>query len=172
MDLTSQKVEELYTRQKAKMLSFLLSKIDNMHRAEEIVQEAFVRLWQKKEAGKIFNDDQHVEAWLMQQAKSLMVLRFWSNSSKPQNIEDHHLEKIMVDHSPSPLDELIKEDNLNELRSTYKRLKPNYLRALHLFYFNEMKLHDIAKEMGTTQKMVSFMISKGRKILREFLPAR
>ena len=171
MQITNEKLEELYRRQRDVMYNCIYNKTKDKHRTEEIVQETFLRLRMKDYSH--FNDDNHVEAWLMMQCKALMENRIWNFKTKPRDDEDYYLTNVLlVDESPNPLDNLINQDNLNELRSVYNKLKPKYLRALHLFYFNEMKLNDIAKEMGTTQKMVSFMISKGRKILRSFLPAR
>jgi RNA polymerase sigma factor (sigma-70 family) len=161
--ISDEKLTEIYNLKKDVMLAYAFSDTKDYHRAEEVVQEAFLML--RKEDYSRFKDDNHIGAWLMLVCKRL-ILCLYRRNTRP--IDSLVIETIK-DPRSNPRDHLINEDNLNELRSVYKRIKPNYLRALHLFYFNEMKLHDIAKEMGTTQKMVSFMISKGRKILRGFL---
>jgi len=71
----------------------------------------------------------------------------------------------IIDETLSQEDELIREQNLAELLSLIKKLKPAYQEVIHLRYFQEMSYLEIAANLQEPINNVKIKLLRAKKLL-------
>ena len=127
----------------------------NAQDAEDVVQETFLQYWSQK---KEFESEQHVRAWLFRvvinRAKNVNN-SFFRRSSLP--LEDY------VDQLVFPSEESA------ELFEAVMKLPVKYRVVIHLFYYEDYSVQEIADILKLSQSNVKVRLSRGRAALRNTL---
>ncbi|MBQ9948960.1 MAG: sigma-70 family RNA polymerase sigma factor [Oscillospiraceae bacterium] len=128
------------------------SYVKNHADAEDITQEAFLRLYRSE---VIFPSDKDCRAWLF---------RVTVNLSK-------NLLKSCWFTRRTELDESIpcesREDST--LLESVMKLPPKYRVTIHLYYYEGYSVKEIADIMGASVSSVTTRLSRGREQLKEML---
>ena len=123
--------------------------------AEDICQETFLAYFKDQSE---FESEEHVRAWLLRTAinksKSL-YRRFWHRYTEP-------LEEAM-DCSEESTESFI--DVLDAVLSLPVRCRT----IVHLFYFEDYKISEIAQMLSLSEGAVKSQLNRGRKLLKEKL---
>ncbi len=128
------------------------SYVKNCADAEDITQEAFLKLYNSKET---FADDKNVKAWL---------IRVTSNIAK------NYLSSPWVKRS-APLTEDIplKSEKDYELLEALNRLNKNYRVAIYLHYYEGYSVAEIALMLNISESNVKARLKRGRDKLKNIL---
>ena len=123
--------------------------------AEDVVQESFIAYHSSK---KEFESEEHIKAWLLRvtinRAKNA-CRAFWRRATVP--LEDY-------------ADSLEFECSADrELFDTVMSLPEKYRIALHLYYFEDYPVKEIAKILSISESNVKVRLSRGRAMLKEIL---
>ncbi len=129
-----------------------LNYVKNYEDAEDISQDAFVKLFSCKES---FAADENVKAWL---------IRVTINLSK--NLIKKSLRR---GYAELPEDIPFEDGRDIALYDCIRRLKPEYSGVIYLFYYEGYSVKEIAKLCGITSAAVRTRLSRGRDRLREML---
>ena len=126
--------------------------LKNSHDAEEIVQEAFLKLYLSENH---FERDENVKAWLIRVSINLCkdkLKSFWFKNR-------------------SELDMDIPAENEEEsaLLEIINGLKPEYRAIILLFYFEDYSIKDISQMLGISPTAVTTRLSRARKKLKNML---
>lgn len=123
--------------------------------AEDAVQETFLKY---HTIGKEFENEQHIKAWLLRvainQAKN-SARSFWRRNTLP--LEDY-IESLSF---PEPEDRQVLE--------AVMALPEKYRLPIHLYYYEDYALKDIASILGITLAAAKQRLSRGRKLLKTML---
>lgn len=120
--------------------------------AEDIMQEVFVRLLQ---AGPDFADREHARAWLLRVAANCANDWFrapWRRREGP-----------LTDSLPAP------EHEDGGVVEAVLALPAKYRTAVHLYYYEELSVAEIAKITGKSESAVKSRLFRARAMLREAL---
>ena len=120
--------------------------------AEDIMQEVFVRLLR---AGPDFADRAHARAWLLRVAANCANDWFrapWRRREGP-----------LTDSLPAP------EHEDGGVVEAVLALPAKYRTAVHLYYYEELSVAEIAKITGKSESAVKSRLSRARAMLREAL---
>ncbi len=128
------------------------SYVHNHADSEDIMQEAFLRLYRCEKA---FASDENVKAWL---------LRVTINISKDYLKSSWFHKRAELDESMSYRDE--KERSLDE---AMLKLKPDYRISVYLHYYMGYSVKEIAELAGISESNAKIRLKRGRDALREFL---
>ena len=123
--------------------------------ADDIVQETFLEYYL---TAKNFETEQHIRSWLIRVAinKAKNVNRsFWRQHKV--SLEEY-METLVFE---TPEDEALFE--------TVMSLPDKYRIVIHLYYYEDYSVHEIAKALRLTENNVRVRLMRGRKILREVL---
>ena len=123
--------------------------------ADDIVQNTLI---QYHTTEKQFDDERHIRAWLIRVAinKAKNVnMSFFRRTSVP--LEDY-LETLMFET-------LEARDLLEEVL----KLPEKYRIIIHLFYYEEYSVKEIAEILHISESNVKVRLSRGRKILKSAL---
>lgn len=117
--------------------------------AEDVTQEVFLRCFRKD---IVFESEEHIKAWL---------IRVTINCSK--NLFTSAWFKRTV-----PLEEDIAfdEPEKGDVYFAVLSLPPKYRTAIHLFYYEDCKISEIADILGENESTIKSRLSRGREMLR------
>ncbi len=150
-----QTIEELTERYRDNLFAAAFNVCKNAADADDIVQETFLQYYVTK---KEFDSEQHIRAWLLRVAinKAKNVNHtFWRKNKVP--LEDY-METLAFE---TPQEETLFE--------TVMRLPEKYRIIIHLYYYEDYSILEIAKVLKLTQSNVKVRLSRGRKLLKEVL---
>lgn len=123
--------------------------------AKDVVQDTFIQYYSLK---KDFDSEQHIRAWLFRvainRAKN-MNRTFWRRNKK--SLEDY-METLVFETSES-----------EELFETVMKLPEKYRIVIHLFYYEDYNVNEIADILKISQSNVKARLSRGRSLLKERL---
>ena len=127
----------------------------NKDDAFDVCQEVFVRLIKNKH--KIKNAD-HLKAWLIRAAVNC------AKSSKTSAYIRYGV----------PLDDIAEQSVTDKtsdktLFESVMSLPPKYSAVIYLFYYEDMKISEIAKILDITQSAVKSRLVRGRNALKEII---
>jgi len=127
----------------------------NREDAEDVVQDTFLQYHTSK---KEYESEEHIRAWLLRVAinKAKNVnLTFWRRNKQP--LEDY-IETLPFE---------TKEDS--NLFEAVLALPEKYHVVIHLFYYEDYSVQEIAGVLKLSESNVKIRLSRGRKMLKEAL---
>ena len=127
----------------------------NREDAEDVVQDTFLQYHTNK---KEYESEEHIRAWLLRVAinKAKNVnLTFWRRNKQP--LEDY-IEDLTF--------ETKEAGNLFE---AVLALPEKYRVVIHLFYYEDYSVKEIAGVLKVSESNVKVRLSRGRMMLREAL---
>ena len=121
----------------------------NRENAEDAVQNAFVKLLRANELE--FNDDEHIKRWLitvaLNECKNVWK-SFWNRNKV--SFDD-------LDTEPS------YHDNIHEeLIEALDKLPKNYRVVIHLYYYEDYSVKEIAAILGISESNVQVRLKRAR----------
>lgn len=153
----------IYDQYWPQLFHYVFNVLQNKAICEDIVQEVFVSLWQKRESQKIDN----ISAYLFQAVK-FQIFKHLRNGK----IAQRHLEQITFLQSHNDTEEKLEA---KELESEVNRLishLPDRCRQIFLLSrFEHRTNQEIAQHLGLSVQTVKNQISKALRCLREEIPA-
>lgn len=144
-----------------KRLCIFASGIVDAEAADDIVQETFVKLWERKEN---FDNIGAIKAFLYLTIKNTCI-----NVYKHQQVVNKHLETL-TEH----LDEtnvshrIIEAEVANEVHQMIQKLPLGYRQVIYLSYFQEKSNQEVADLLHVSINTVKTQKVRGMKILRAF----
>lgn len=152
-------VTELYTAYATDVLRFCYFYLGDRSRAEDIMQDTFLRLYEKKPALAVGAE----KAWLFTVALNLCRDHWRGGWFKRVVLGDDTLNMIPGD---SEIERLADKQAL--MQAIYK-LAPAYKETILLFYYQGLSIEDIARMLHTSQGTVSSRLTRARAKLKDFL---
>lgn len=127
----------------------------NRQDAEDVTQETFLRLVR---AAPEFRDEDHCRAWLLRVAANCAGDLFrapWRRRELPPE---------ETEHIPAP-----PEPETGGVLEAVLALPERYRLPVHLFYYEELSIEEIAKVLGIRAGTVRTRLTRAREKLREAL---
>lgn len=148
-------VEKLIEEYQNSLYVAAFSICKNNHDAEDVVQDTFIKYISKNND---FESKEHIKAWLLRVAINLAknkMTTFFRRKVVP--MEDYMLDIEM----PS-------EDS-NNLLNAVMRLPQKYRIVIHLFYYEDYSVKEIADILKISPDNVKTRLTRGRKQLKTML---
>lgn len=167
--MTEKEFRILFDKHYQGLLRFAYSYVDNIHLAENIVQDAFVLLWEKQE---ILEEDSNLYAFLIRVVK----LKAWNQIEKQRRRIT--IEKSIFDDIVKELDlKLYTLDSINTtsiyvdeiemiLQQTLLLLPEQTRTIFNLSRKENLTNNEIAERMNLSVKSIEFHMTKALKQLR------
>jgi len=147
---------------KNKLFRFARRMLDQTEEAEDVVQEAFIKLWNRREK---LDEYRSVEALAMITVKNLCLDRIKSRRYPVENMEDHRrfLENLQeaakTDHS----------DMISRIHRAIKTLPAQQQIIIHLRDIEGYEFEEIAEVVEMQENAIRVALSRARKRIRELL---
>ena len=152
-------IEVLINEYQRNLFAAAFSICKNAEDANDVVQETFIQYYTSK---KEFEDEQHLKAWLIRVAvnKSKDITRsFWRRNKVnmlPEELPEKSLESSMYPVEMRLFDEVM-------------RLPEKTRIVIHLYYYEDMSVREIAHILMSTEGAVKMRLSRGRNMLKASL---
>lgn len=162
--------EKLYDTHSSILYGLLLKMLGNAEDAQEVLQEAFVQVWNR--AGSYDATRGSELAWLISITRSRGIDRLRSRRVRAEREQQAALEiskgSENVD-TPGAYDEVISAERGAALRKALVELPDGQREALELAYFHGMSQTEIAAKLSEPLGTVKTRMQLGMKKLRERL---
>lgn len=150
-----QTVQELVALYQNNLFAAAFNVCKNAQDAEDIVQDTFIQYYTMK---KEFDNEQHIRAWL---------LRVAINKAKNANHTFWRRNKLSLDDYMETLTfETPQSENLFE---TVMQLPEKYRIVIHLYYYEDYSVREIADILRISESNVKARLSRGRGMLKAVL---
>lgn len=152
MSRTDSSSEEIIRKYFNTVYRLAITQTGNISMAEDVTQEVFLKYLQTK---KEFHSDEHIKAWLIRVTINCARSVFrssWFRTSVP-------LEEEITFDVPEK----------SEVYFAVQGLPSKYRTVIHLFYYEEMSVKEIAQCMKSNENTVKSLLHRGREMLREKL---
>ncbi len=150
-----QTVQELVALYQNNLFAAAFNVCKNAQDAEDIVQDTFIQYYTMR---KEFDNEQHIRAWL---------LRVAINKAKNANHTFWRRNKLSLDDYMETLTfETPQSENLFE---TVMQLPEKYRIVIHLYYYEDYSVREIADILRISESNVKVRLSRGRSLLKEVL---
>ena len=150
-----QPVPQLIERYQNSLYAAAFNTCQNQMDAEDVVQETFVQYYTSR---KEFESEQHIRAWLLRVVinKARNINRtFWKKNRC--SLEDY-METLSFHDSQS-----------RDLFEEVMKLPDKYRIVIHLFYYEDYSVREIADILKLSESNVKVRLSRGRALLRDSL---
>ena len=148
-------VQDLMNMYKNNVYAAAFSICKNASDAEDVVQDTFLQYYMTH---KNFDNEQHIRAWLLRvainKAKNIQS-SFWHRNGMPL---DDFIETLSFETPET-----------KELFEEVMKLPEKYRVVVHLFYYEDYSIKEIAKILRTTESNIKVRLSRGRVKLKDAL---
>ena len=150
-----QPVQQLIQLYQNNLFTAAFNICQNQMDAEDAVQETFVQYYTSR---KEFENEQHIRAWLLRvvinKAKNINRT-FWKKNKC--SLEDY-METLSFPDSQS-----------RDLFEEVMKLPDKYRIVIHLFYYEDYLVREIAEILKLSESNVKVRLSRGRALLKDSL---
>lgn len=154
---TNDAANTVYEKYSATVFRIAFVRTKNTYDAEDITQEVFIRYIRKNPS---FESEGHEKAWFIRVAlncsKSLLSSSWYKRTEQINNNADLSI-------SPNPFEEE------SEVFHAVSKLSAQMRIVVHLFYYEEYKVQEIAQMLGKTESSIKSTLMRARKKLAKLL---
>jgi RNA polymerase sigma-70 factor (ECF subfamily) len=145
---------------KDKLFRFAKRFLEQQEEAEDIVQEAFIRLWNRRDH---LDQYRSVEALAMVTTKNLCLDKLKTRKFPVENLDNH---RIFLENLPSsPIDD--HSDLILRIRNAMNQLPEQQRTIIHLRDVEGYEFSEIAGIVGMHENAIRVALSRARKRIRE-----
>jgi len=139
------------------VLRLAVSHVGNRTDAEDVFQEVFIRLVRSMDK---IQDEDHLRYWLV---------RATVNRCKSFHTSAPRRRELPVEELPETIAESYNGPAETPATDALQNLPEKYRLPLHLFYFEDQPISDIARILESNEGTIKSLLSRGRSMLRESL---
>jgi RNA polymerase sigma-70 factor (ECF subfamily) len=154
--MTEEEFDAFYHASFGRLVGQIYAMCGNVTEAQDCVQEAFVRAWDKR---RTLDRDQAPEAWVRTVAYRLAVSR-WRKARRALLAPDRSLQA-----SPPAEPDVSRV----ALARALQQLPADQRRAIVLYHLGDLSVADVAAETGVPVGTIKARLSRGRATLAKLL---
>ena len=147
---------------KNKLFRFAKRMLDQTEEAEDVVQEAFIRLWNRREK---LDEYRSVEALAMITTKNLCLDKIKSKRYPVENMDNH---SRFIENMPDET-EPDHSDLIHGIHQAIRLLPEQQQIIIHLRDIEGYEFEEIAEIVEMNENAIRVALSRARKRIREML---
>jgi RNA polymerase sigma-70 factor (ECF subfamily) len=149
-----------------KLTRFVASLLSDLSEAEEVVQEALLRLW--KQAAS-WEPQARIGTFLHQVAYRIAIDRL---RRRRPHVDIDGLDDILEDEGPTPERHLAQQDDGRVVQAALDKLSERQRTVIVLAHFQELGQAEAADIMGIGEHAYESLLARARRRLRALLTGR
>jgi RNA polymerase sigma factor (sigma-70 family) len=153
--------EALTKSVKNKLYRFALRITGDNAEAEDVVQEVFIKAWQRQED---LPNIQNVEAWCMTLTKNLSLDKLRSKHRRTEEIGET---LQLTDSQSTPYETVAGNDTIEKIRNWMKDLPENQRLTMHLRDIEDRTYEEISTILEMPLPQVKVNLHRARTAIRE-----
>ena len=151
----SDSLESLLQRYNTMLFRVAYTRMQNRSDAEDVVQETWLRYLR---ASPALEDEEHRKAWLLKVCMNCAN----SSLSSAWRRRTTELDETLPDEGRL-------EDSVSDLYQTIAQLPDKYRTVIHLFYYEDQSVKQIAQILSLTETAVKTQLHRAREMLKKAL---
>ena len=155
-------LEKLIRRYASPLLTFIQRMLGDRHRAEELFQETFLRVWNKRKQYRLTNT---FRAWLFTIAANACRDDFRKKS--PSYVED--VERPASDEATNPVATAVRSETSAMVAEAVASLPPQQRSVIVLRIWNGLAYGEISRIVGIEEATARSTMHRGLAALKRFL---
>ncbi|MBR1800087.1 MAG: sigma-70 family RNA polymerase sigma factor [Bacteroidaceae bacterium] len=161
--MTASTFKTLFLPLSAGMYRTAYALLGNPQDAEDAVQEAFIRLWQRRDRVPV---DEDLDAYCRMLVRNLCIdlLRKGRLPEAEATVED-----VLVADAQSALSALEGKEAVAEVEEAIHQLPENQQRVVELHVLHDRSLNEIEQATGFSAVNVRVLLSRGKRKLQQLL---
>ena len=162
-------LRELHNRYSGVLLATAFRVLNNFKDAEEVVQEAFVQIWEKASVYDVRRGKPLTWAMTLTRNKAIDRLRRVQRRHRLQDEleQEAEISNRMVEYDSS--DEATLRETQAIVRTAVVQLSPDQRRAIELAFFSGLTQHEIAAKLEEPLGTIKARIRRGMLKLRQII---
>lgn len=164
-----QSLQELYRRYSGPLLSTAYRVLNNAKDAEDVLQEAFIQIWEKASVYDVRRGKPFTWAMTLTRNKAIDRLRRVQRRHRLQDDIEKEATVWERTHATDSSDAASSRETEKMLRNAVIELSPDQRRAIELAYFSGLTQNEIAAQLREPLGTVKARIRRGMAKLRLIL---
>ena len=140
---------------------FALMKLTSAEQAMDVTQEVFCKYVERQ---KPFDSENHEKNWLYRTASNICN-SYWRSSWYKHVSLNNELEIHYADNDPDK--ECYEKETKRALMESVAKLPIKYRELIHLFYYENLSIKDIAYITHKKESTIQTQLARGREKLRK-----
>jgi len=157
--------EILFKQYYTELCNFALKYTKNNEDAEEVVQDVFYKIWEKR---SFINIKISIKSYLYISVRNKCLQNI--NHKKIVRIYEKYIDKQDNTEASTPHENLVYEESIEIFNEALNTLPERCIEIFKLSRFEGLKYKEIAKKMSVSVKTVEANISKALKTFRNYFP--
>ena len=152
-------VEKMIEQYQKHVFAAAFSICQNIADADDVVQDTFLKYHCSK---KEFSSHEHIKAWLLRVAINKAkdhARSFWKKNTVS-------IEELMMASPENEALTLSQKDEGIRILENVMKLPTKYRIVIHLFYYDDLSVAEIAKVLGISSSNVKTRLSRARNMLK------
>ncbi len=159
---------EVFCRFKKRVYGLAKTLVSTDFDADDITSEVFIRYIRYIRSNNTFNDDQHLENWLMRVTRNLAYDQFRSDKRKRENEKkDELLYHIEQEINESKSDFVKSLERKLSYQEVMDKLSPRYREVLLLYFDYGYSIKEIALQLGQSESSVKTLLFRAKNKYKE-----
>ena len=166
--------EELVKKYEKMIYNLALSKLGNRENAQDLAQECFLRAYKML---RTYRTDAAFSTWLYRICQNLVYDFFRANKNRKgaevslyvQDADGEHREREIADISAGPLDIVVREEQIREIRELIGSLPEDLRDIIIMRDINNLSYREIAESLDIEIGTVKSRISRARERLKKYI---
>jgi RNA polymerase sigma factor (sigma-70 family) len=154
-------IEQLTYQIKDKLYRFSLRITGNAPEAQDVVQEVFIKVWEKRDE---MTNIKNPEAWCMTLTKNLSLDKLRLKHNRSKCLEEAH---TLSDSKPTPYAETETNDMVEIIRNLMNQLPEKQKMVMHLRDIEGLSYEEIGDSLDMPMAQVKVNLFRARNFIRE-----
>lgn len=165
-----EKLQEKIDSYSDMLFKIAYARMGNRADAEDIVQETFYQYFR---ASRDFGNEEHEKAWLIRVTLNACH-KVWRSSFYRRRSEMPDPEQLLAQEDQergerSPEETFLDKERARAVLEAVWKLPVTYRDVIHLFYYEELSVKEIAMILDRKVSTVTSQLTRGREILKKNL---
>jgi RNA polymerase sigma-70 factor, ECF subfamily len=156
-------MRQVYNTFGGRVYAFVLNLLRDPAEAQEIVVDTMYEVW--KHAGK-FRGESKASTWILGIARNKMLMKLRARGPSHEELPEE-----MPDDATVPADPAESRERMEAVRECMGRLPPEQRECLHLVYFEDLSLSEVAAIQGCPENTVKTRLFHARRKIKPCLRA-
>lgn len=156
------------TRHQGPLLRYLLHQTGNIHRAEDLLQEVFLRVFNAGKSGR-WQGRSNIRTWLFAIARNIAIDDSRRRASRVTTGEAADMHVIAADKTSDPIHQATQRESIVRTEKVLAQLPQPQREVLGLRIFGNLSFPEIADvtqtSLPTVKSRMRYALDKAREIL-------
>lgn len=165
-----EKLQEKIDSYSDMLFKIAYARMGNRADAEDVVQETFYQYFR---SSKEFDDEEYEKAWLIRVTlngcRKVWRSGFYRRRSDVSDPEQISLQQEQETGEGSPEEAFLDKERARTVLEAVWRLPVTYRDVIHLFYYEELSVKEIAVILERKVSTVTSQLTRGRELLKKSL---